>query len=292
MKTKINTYKTKLKGLISSPLDFPSKQQRLLIHNLHSFPAKYPPELPRIFINTLTDPGDIILDPMVGSGTTLVEACLNSRIGVGYDIDPLSILILRTKLSDVNINRVVELGLNILARIFNQTEVQKQIIFKDFYENWDEDTIIFINYWFPPEVQIELALLITEINKIDEEPLRNLLTVIFSSLIITKSGGVTYALDLAHTRPHKAKYILANNLRNKQEAPANIEKFKTKYLRRPLIEFERKLQYLMANSTNTGFSQKQFSIKQGYAQKMDLNDNSIDLIITSPPYASEAIDYM
>ncbi len=43
-------------------------------HKAHSFPAKFPPQLPRKFILELTNPGDTVLDPMMGSGTTLLEA--------------------------------------------------------------------------------------------------------------------------------------------------------------------------------------------------------------------------
>ena len=43
-------------------------------HKVHSFPAKFPPQLPRKFILALTEPGDIVLDPMMGSGTTILES--------------------------------------------------------------------------------------------------------------------------------------------------------------------------------------------------------------------------
>ncbi|MBK7318006.1 DNA methyltransferase [Candidatus Villigracilis affinis] len=49
----------------------------------HSFPAKFPPQLPRKFILALTQPGDIVLDTMVGSGTKPFDLiCLEEAIGV------------------------------------------------------------------------------------------------------------------------------------------------------------------------------------------------------------------
>lgn len=51
-------------------------------------PAPFPIELPRRLIDLYTYRGDIVLDPFVGSGTTVVAAARTGRIGVGYDTDP------------------------------------------------------------------------------------------------------------------------------------------------------------------------------------------------------------
>lgn len=51
-------------------------------------PAPFPRELPRRLIKLFSFVGDIIFDPFVGSGTTIIEAVNNNRIGVGLDIDP------------------------------------------------------------------------------------------------------------------------------------------------------------------------------------------------------------
>ena len=50
-------------------------------------PAPFPIELPRRCIKLFSFVGDIILDPFVGSGTTLIAAYLNNRKGIGVDID-------------------------------------------------------------------------------------------------------------------------------------------------------------------------------------------------------------
>ncbi len=50
-------------------------------------PAPFPRELPRRCIKLFSYVGDVVLDPFLGSGTTLIEACLNHRIGVGVDVD-------------------------------------------------------------------------------------------------------------------------------------------------------------------------------------------------------------
>jgi DNA modification methylase len=51
-------------------------------------PAPFPVELPRRLIDLFTYKDDIVLDPFVGSGTTVVAAARTGRIGVGYDTDP------------------------------------------------------------------------------------------------------------------------------------------------------------------------------------------------------------
>ncbi len=51
-------------------------------------PAPFPVELPRRCIKLFSYVDDVVLDPFLGSGTTLVAACLNNRKGIGVDIDP------------------------------------------------------------------------------------------------------------------------------------------------------------------------------------------------------------
>jgi site-specific DNA-methyltransferase (adenine-specific) len=50
-------------------------------------PAPFPIELPRRCIKLFSFVDDLVLDPFLGSGTTLVAAALNNRKGVGIDID-------------------------------------------------------------------------------------------------------------------------------------------------------------------------------------------------------------
>ncbi len=50
-------------------------------------PAPFPRELPRRAIKLFSFVGDVVFDPFAGSGTTLIEAAMNKRIGVGIEID-------------------------------------------------------------------------------------------------------------------------------------------------------------------------------------------------------------
>mgnify|MGYP001099177885 CR=1 FL=1 len=55
-----------------------------------SYRACFKPQLPRFFIDRLTQPGDVVYDPFMGRGTTLLEAALCGRIPYGNDTNPLS----------------------------------------------------------------------------------------------------------------------------------------------------------------------------------------------------------
>jgi len=49
-------------------------------------PAPFPRELPKRCIKLFSYVGDTVFDPFLGSGTTLIEAKANNRIGIGLDI--------------------------------------------------------------------------------------------------------------------------------------------------------------------------------------------------------------
>jgi hypothetical protein len=69
-------------------------------HSLHeiSYRACFKPQLPRFFIERLTAPGDIVYDPFMGRGTTLVEAALMGRRPYGCDVNPLSAVLCAPRL--------------------------------------------------------------------------------------------------------------------------------------------------------------------------------------------------
>ncbi|RME38143.1 MAG: site-specific DNA-methyltransferase, partial [Thermoflexia bacterium] len=91
----------RLADLLAGDLDFQGAETGYASHQFHSFAAKFPPQLPRLFIRNLSKVGQIVLDPMAGSGTTVVEAALLGRLGIGVDLDPLAVQIGRAKTTEV-----------------------------------------------------------------------------------------------------------------------------------------------------------------------------------------------
>ena len=64
-----------------------------------SYRACFKPQLPGFFIERLTRPGEVVFDPFMGRGTTLIEAALMDRIPMGCDVNPLSQYLVRPRLN-------------------------------------------------------------------------------------------------------------------------------------------------------------------------------------------------
>ena len=79
-------------------------------HSLHevSYRACFKPALPRFFIERLTIPGDVVYDPFMGRGTTLIEAALMGRVPAGCDVNPLSAVLVRPRLDPPALNDIAK----------------------------------------------------------------------------------------------------------------------------------------------------------------------------------------
>ena len=94
-KTVVETYD----GVPVLANEFWTAKQRAA-HSLHeiSYRACFKPQLPRFFISRLTDPGDVVFDPFMGRGTTLLEAALLGRDALGNDVNPISRVLVEPRL--------------------------------------------------------------------------------------------------------------------------------------------------------------------------------------------------
>lgn len=68
-----------------------------LTHNFYRYPARFSPKLVRAVIESFTEPGDLVLDPFVGGGTTLVESLASGRHAIGADISSLATFVAEVK---------------------------------------------------------------------------------------------------------------------------------------------------------------------------------------------------
>lgn len=77
--------------------------------NLHevSYRACFKPQLPRFFIERLTREGEVVYDPFMGRGTTLLEASFFGRVPYGNDINPLSLMLIKPRLNPPLLSEVV-----------------------------------------------------------------------------------------------------------------------------------------------------------------------------------------
>lgn len=273
MTTAADTH-SRLFDLLSGDLAFqaPAREAHPL-HALHPFAARFPHGLAGHFIEGLSRPGDTVLDPMCGSGITLMEGWLAGRSVVGVDLDPLARRQSAARTGALDADSVRMAGAGVLERAADLVAGTShpanplQVV----RGRMDDGTREFVDYWFLPETQHELAALILAIGAEPDPKLRNLLEVVFSSTIVTKSGGVSRARDLAHTRPHRVA---------------------DKQPRSPLRQFEilagrAAAAYAGVDAKTLGDS----SVMAGDSRRLPLGDESVDLIVTSPPYAN-ALDYM
>jgi len=68
-----------------------------LTHNFYRYPARFSPELARQLISEFSLPGDYVLDPFMGGGTTIVEALAAGRRSLGVDINDLACFVTQVK---------------------------------------------------------------------------------------------------------------------------------------------------------------------------------------------------
>ena len=87
--------------------EFWTSKQRAA-HSLHeiSYRACFKPQLPRFFIARLTGESDVVYDPFMGRGTTVIEAALLNRVPLGCDINPLSRILTYPRLNLPEISEV------------------------------------------------------------------------------------------------------------------------------------------------------------------------------------------
>jgi DNA modification methylase len=206
---------------------------------------------------------------MVGSGTTAVEAALCGRRAMGVDIDPLALRLAGVKTTRFDLAQLRETVERVVAearRKVSDTASLERKIDKQF----DAEERGFIDYWFSRPAQLQLMALLHGIAKVTDEVQRAFLELTFSSVIVTKSGGVSQARDLAHSRPHRDE---------------------DKPVKNAIDQFALRAQKNLSSLTVMRQCRFRPRIIPGDARSLTLRDQSVDLIVTSPPYAN-AIDYM
>jgi DNA modification methylase len=238
-------------------------------HPIHPFPARMAPGIALEALGDSKAPLRV-LDPMVGSGTVLAVARANGHRAYGVDLDPLAVLLAGVWTRSVDPKRVNQKAVEVLARA--KTAFGSLHLKEAYPAGSDNETREFVRFWFDDYARRQLSALSGTIHHVREDVIRDALWCGFSRLIITKSAGASLAMDLSHSRPH----------RNFKNAPV-----------KPFSRFISAVATVVANSPHRGSDATgpATTVKLGDARKLEIDDGSIDLVLTSPPYLN-AIDYM
>ncbi len=236
---------------------------------IHPFPARM---APGIALEALGD-GKVplrVLDPMAGSGTVLAVARANGHRAIGVDLDPLAVLLAGVWTRTIDAESANAKASEVLARA--KSAFGSLSTGSAYPPKSDNETRKFIRYWFDDYARRQLASLSSAIGRVRDDATRDVLWCGFSRLIITKSAGASLAMDLSHSRPHK-KFT---------NAPI-----------KPFNRFISAIETVVSNCPQSGSNSlgPPAIVKQGDARKLDVEDSSVDLVLTSPPYLN-AIDYM
>ena len=111
-------------------------------HPIHevSYRACYKPQLPAYFIERYAEPGQLIYDPFMGRGTTLIEAKLLGHNVIGNDVNPLSIILTAPRLCEQNLEKITQ-------RIEQITLPEVEIEDKDLLVFFEQQTLAELYGW-------------------------------------------------------------------------------------------------------------------------------------------------
>ncbi|WP_456396876.1 DNA methyltransferase [Thermococcus sp.] len=131
----------------------PEKERTKHVHRLHPYKGKFIPQLVEYFLGRYFKSGSIILDPFMGSGTTLVQAMEMGIHSIGIDISPFNCLIAETKLQKYDVQKLKQTLLEMLNKTLKYIEHRKR---RTFDEQVDALITEFNRKYFPLEYRRKL----------------------------------------------------------------------------------------------------------------------------------------
>ena len=231
---------------------------------IHPFPARMAPEIALEGLHAL-EPGSTVVDPMCGSGLVIREAIEQGHKAIGFDIDPLSVLMSKVCTQSIGEAELLEQGEIVVkkAALLRQSHI---------YLPWiddDQETSKYIDFWFGAAQRDQLRKLAYLVGT-KRGPLNNALKLAISRTIVTKKIGASLAWDVSHSRPHKVKTD------NDYDVLAGFRSAVSK----------------IARGTSQIPTYSDATVWIGNARKLGrVSDGCADAVITSPPYFN-AIDYL
>lgn len=237
---------------------------------IHPFPARMAPELALQALEQVAD-GGVVVDPMMGSGTVIRQASDLGLQAIGFDLDPLAVLMSRVWTTRVQDDRIGSLYAEAakMALATNPDDVELPWIDRD------EETRNFIAYWFGKPQVSDLRCWAAALQKLsdgataEDTPALDVIRIALSRIIVTKEQCASLARDTSHSRPHRV--ALQSNYCVNQGLERSLKIVRKRLLAAP-----------PAGSAVVGL---------GDARSLTLADHTADAVLTSPPYLN-AIDYM
>lgn len=168
---------------------------RYSAHGLHEYRGKFNPQIVRAIGNILRlQPGDAILDPFCGSGTTILEALHNGWDAVGIDANPLAVQIAQAKVAAMRVpadelsaqtQRVVErLDERFAGAAFDQPFSLRR------YRalagpDWERTLpgLGYLRLWFKESVLVQLAAVLREIEALPSADVQLVLKMVLSDIL-------------------------------------------------------------------------------------------------------------
>jgi len=217
-------------------------------HKIHPYPAMLHPLLVDFLIDKYANKNDVIFDPFCGSGVTLLQSGVKGYKSFGFDINPLALLIARSKTQKYNIKKLNEEFIELKKYIQKNKKI-------------DVPTIKNIDYWYTEDVTEDLGRI--------RYVLKNS-TYKYNEFFITSFAFVCRNQSLTRNGEFKRYRIKAEKIKSTENAV--LTKF-FKHTEGMIKEFEisdvpkQSSNPMLANSENT----------------IDKN-LKYNLVITSPPY--------
>jgi hypothetical protein len=226
---------------------------------------------PDLALNSLQSlKSGIVLDPMTGSGTVARVAKNQGLHSLGFDLDPLAVLISKvgtTSVDDDVLGHFEQRFLTILEATNDDQLVLPWI-------DGDKEADRFINFWFAEPQRADLrriaGLLHSNLEIDMPDDVADVFRIALSRIIVTKKQAASLAQDTSHSRPHRV------SLESEYDVVAGF------------VKSLRAVRKRVAQIPKQGV----VTIRQGDARNLSMLDaESVDAVLTSPPYLN-AIDYM
>jgi hypothetical protein len=242
-----------------------SKQRQASSLHEVSYRACFKPQLPRFFIETLTHPGDVLYDPFMGRGTTVVEGALFGRKVIGNDINPLSKILTEPRLHPPSMEQVERR----LARIKIGGRSKSSLDLSMFYHPRTESEILALRQYLARRASLR-----------KEDYIDRWIRMVATNRLTGHSRGFfsVYTLppNQAASRENQRKINKARRQKPEYRNVKDLILRKTKSLLRNMSDdqLERVLTAGESARLLTG----------GAWSTSRIHRNSVDLVVTSPPF--------